>query len=90
MLIVYIIPLSECGSEAAFCESRVVVKFHAFHAAGDSRLRVGHGAFGGIISLSSLTLVAGRSAECWPQGVRQRKCWMEYAETNSVLVEIEL
>ena len=47
--------LSERGSEAAFCESRVVVKFRAFHAVGDSRSCVGHGAFGRIISLSSLT-----------------------------------
>ena len=39
VLVVYIILLSEHGSEAVFCESRVVVKFRAFHAAGDSRSR---------------------------------------------------
>ena len=39
VLVVYIILLSERGSEAAICESRVVVKFRAFHAAGDSRSR---------------------------------------------------
>ena len=55
MLVVYIILLSERGSEAAFCESWVVVKLRALHAAGDSRSRVGRGAFGGIISLFSLT-----------------------------------
>ena len=31
-----------------------------------------------------------RGSERWSQGVRQRERWMEYAETNSVLVEFEL
>ena len=78
VLVVYIILLSERGSEAAFCESRVVVKFRAFHAAGDSWSRVGRGAFGGIISLSSLT----RNANA---GIRGNKHGHMY-----VLVEFEL
>ena len=50
VLLVYIILLSERGSEAIFCESRVVVKFRAFHAAGDSRSHVGRGTFGETLS----------------------------------------
>ena len=60
--------------EAAFSESQVVVKFRAFHAAGDSRSRVGRGAF----SLSSLT----RNANT---GIRGNKQGHMY-----VLVEFEL
>ena len=78
VLIVYIILLSERGSEAAFCESRVVVKFRAFHAAADFRPRVSRGAFGGIISLSSLT----RNTNA---GIRGNKQGHMY-----VLVEFEL
>ena len=31
-----------------------------------------------------------RGSERWSQGVRQRERWMEYVETNSILVEFEL
>jgi len=65
--------LSERGSEAAFCELRVVVKLRAFHAAGDFRSRVGRGAFGGIISLSSLTRNANAEIRGNKHGLRKRK-----------------
>ena len=68
MLVVYIILLGERGSEVAFYESRVVVKFRAFHAAGDFRSRVGRGAFGWIIS--SLSLLT-RNANAGIRGNKQ-------------------
>ena len=79
VLVVYIILLSERGSE---CWSRGIRwDYLAFLA------HVGRVAFGG-------TLVAGRSATRTLDGIRgnvqQRERWMEYAGTNSVLVEFEL
>ena len=76
----YVYLMMDCiySCEAAFSESQVVVKFRAFHAAGDSRSRVGRGAFGEIISLSSLT----RNANAGICGNKQGYMY--------VLVEFEL